>query len=315
MRSAVPLCQSLPPRPAGDAQPCLRWEVGGMVVVVLGTGLLGAGMARSLLRAGLDVVVWNRSPERARALAADGATVVEDAGEAVTDADVVITVLFDLSATAEVMVDALPRLRDDAVWVQCGTVGVEGAERLAELAATKGVGFVDAPVLGTRQPAERGTLTVLAAGAPDARDAVAPVFEAIGSRTVWVGDHPGDGQRLKLVANSWVLSITAAAAQAVALARGLGLDPAAFLDAIRGGAVDSAYAHVKGEAMIDGVFEPPSFGLDGALKDAGLIADALASAGVDDRLMRLLREYYAAAAGDEDEDMAAVVRAFDARTP
>ncbi|MGM1061469.1 NAD(P)-dependent oxidoreductase [Saccharothrix sp. Mg75] len=283
-----------------------------MVVVVLGTGLLGAGMARSLLRAGLDVVVWNRSPERARALAADGARVAEDAGEAVTGADVVVTVLFDLSATAEVMVDALPRMRDDAVWVQCGTVGVEGAERLADLAATKGVGYVDAPVLGTRQPAEQGALTVLAAGAADARDAVAPVFEAIGSRTVWVGDHPGDGQRLKLVANSWVLTITAAAAQAVALARGLGLDPAAFLDAIRGGAVDSPYAHAKGGAMIDGTFEPPSFGLDGAVKDAALIADALASVGADDRLMRLLQSHYASAVGEGDEDMAAVVRAFGA---
>jgi 3-hydroxyisobutyrate dehydrogenase len=88
------------------------------------------------------------------------------------------------------------------VWVQCATFGLGDTERLAGLAAGRGVGFVDAPVLGAREPAEEGTLTVLAGGPPALREAVAPVFDAVGSRTVWVGERPGDGHRLKLIVNS-----------------------------------------------------------------------------------------------------------------
>ncbi|WP_433273602.1 NAD(P)-dependent oxidoreductase [Actinosynnema sp. CS-041913] len=275
-------------------------------VAVLGTGMMGAGMARSLLRAGLAVTVWNRSAEKARPLADDGAVVAEDPAEAVANADVVLTVLFDADSTAEVMRDL--ELADGAVWVQSGTVGLDGTARLAELAG--GTAFVDAPVLGTRKPAEEGKLTVLAAGPLALRDRVASVFDAIGARTVWAGERPGDGQRLKLAANSWVLSITAATAQAVALTRGLGLEPAAFLDAIAGGAVDSGYAQLKGRAMIAEDFTP-SFGVDGAVKDADLILAAMREAGTDDRLMRALHEQYRVAADHGGTaDMAAVVRAF-----
>ncbi|GAA1277534.1 NAD(P)-dependent oxidoreductase [Saccharothrix xinjiangensis] len=286
-----------------------------MLVALLGTGLMGAGMARSLLRAGLDVVVWNRSADKARPLAEAGAAVAEDPATAVQGADVVLTMLFDADATAEVMAAALPSLKPlkpsgaRPTWVQCATVGLDGGERLARLAAEHDVGFVDAPVLGTRQPAEQGKLTVLAAAPPRLRAGVEPVFEAIAARTAWAGERPGDGQRLKLVANAWVLSITAAAAQSVALARGLGLDPSTFLDAIAGGPVDSAYAQAKGRAMIDHDFTP-SFGVDGAAKDSSLIADAMNAAGTDDRLMRVLLDHYRTADDGAPADMAAVVRAF-----
>ncbi|GGP53048.1 3-hydroxyisobutyrate dehydrogenase [Saccharothrix coeruleofusca] len=278
-------------------------------VALLGTGLMGAGMARSVLRAGFDVVVWNRTAARARPLADDGATVVEQPSRAVEGADVVVTMLFDADATAEVMAGVLPSMGGDAVWAQCGTVGLDGTRRLAELAREHGVGFVDSPVLGTRQPAENGQLVVLAGGPVALRDAVVPVFDAIGSRTVWAGERPGDGHRLKLAANAWVLSITAATAQSLALARGLGLDPASFLDVISGTATDSAYAQLKGRAMLSGDLAP-SFGIDGAVKDSELILAAMRGTGADDRLMRALNEQYreAAALGDGVEDMAAVIR-------
>jgi 3-hydroxyisobutyrate dehydrogenase len=193
--------------------------------------------------------------------------------------------------------------------VQCATVGLDGGERLARLADEHGTAFVDAPVLGTRQPAEQGKLTVLAAAPEELRAAVAPVFDAVAARVVWAGTRPGDGQRLKLVANSWVLSITAATAQSVALARGLGLEPTAFLDAIAGGPVDSAYAQAKGRAMINGDFAP-AFGVDGAAKDSALIVAAMGAAGTDDRLMRVLLDHYRTADDGTPADMAAVVRAF-----
>lgn len=280
-------------------------------VAVLGTGIMGAGMARSLVRAGLDVTVWNRSLDKARPLADDGAKVATDAADAVSGADVIVTMLFDFDAVAEVMGRALAATREHAVWAQTSTVGLAGARDLAELAARHGRGYIDAPVLGTKQPAEQGELIVLAAGPRELEPRVAPVFGAIGSKTVWVGERAGDGHRLKLALNSWVLSITAATGQAIALARDLGVAPQLFLDAIAGGSTNSPYAQLKGKAMIAGEFTP-AFGLAGAVKDAELIVESLREAGDDPSLMQAVHHLMSAAAdaGHADEDMAAVVHAF-----
>ena len=277
-------------------------------ISVLGTGIMGAGMARNLVRAGFDVTVWNRSPEKARPLADDGATVAQDLAAAVAGADVVLTVLFDAAAVSDVMNAVLPALKPDAVWVQSSTVGLEATDRLAELAAKHGVGFVDAPVLGTRQPAEQGKLTVVAAAPQALRERVTPVFDAIGARTVWVSERPGDGHRLKLTVNAWVLSITTATAQSIALAEQLGLDPQLFLDVLSGSPTDSAYAQLKGRNMISGELAP-AFALGGAVKDAGLILDAVRAAGIDERLMHAVHAQLdaAARAGHSDQDMAAVI--------
>jgi 3-hydroxyisobutyrate dehydrogenase len=281
-------------------------------VAVLGTGTMGAGMAGNLLGAGLDVTVWNRTRERAEALAADGARVADSPADAVSGADAVLTMLFDGDAVAEVMAEALPAAREGVLWTQTSTVSVQdAAERLPDLAKQHGAVVIDSPVLGTRGPAEQGTLVVLAAGPTDVRDEVAPVFDAIGSRTVWVGERPGDATRLKLVVNAWVLMLTAGTAQSVALARGLGLDPQLFLDTIQGTPTDSPYAHFKGKAMIEGDYTP-AFGLSGALKDSGLIAAAMRAAGVDPAVMDAVQEELrvAAEAGYGGADMAALVEAF-----
>jgi 3-hydroxyisobutyrate dehydrogenase len=280
-------------------------------VAVLGTGIMGAGMARNLIGAGLDVTAWNRNPERARPLVDAGARTANDAAEAVAGADVVVTMLFDADATAQVMEWALPAVAPDAVWVQTGTVGIEGTARLAELAQRHGVAFLDAPVLGTRQPAEQGTLTVLVGGPEGLRERVAPVFDAIGSKTVWVGPHPGDGHKLKLVSNSWVAMVMAGTAQAMATAEGLGLDPQVFLDTIAGGPLDTPYTQLKGKAILAGEF-PTAFSVSGIVKDAGLIAEAMRGAGVHSGVMESVRDAFGRAedTGHGDEDMAAVVHAF-----
>lgn len=272
---------------------------------------MGAGMARNLVRAGLDVTVWNRSADKARPLADDGAKVAADAVNAVSGVDVIVTMLFDFDAVAEVMGRALAATPEPAVWAQTSTVGLAGTRQLAELAGRYGRGYVDAPVLGTKQPAEQGKLVVLAAGPRELEPRVAPVFEAIGSKTIWIGERVGDGHRLKLALNSWVLSITAATGQAIALARDLGVDPRLFLDTIAGGGTDSPYAQLKGKAMIDGEFAP-AFGLAGAVKDAELIVEALREAGDDPSLMQAVHRLMSAAAdaGHAGEDMAAVVHAF-----
>ena len=192
------------------------------------------------------------------------------------------------------MTEAGPALGGrDAVWLQQSTVGVAGTDRLVALADELGVAYVDAPVLGTRKPAEDGALVVLASGAEDLRARVAPVLDAIGSRTMWVGDA-GAGTRLKLAANAWVLTVVEGVAESLALTRDLGLDPRLFLEAVAGGALDAPYVGLKGAAMIEGSFDP-AFALDGALKDAELILEAAAGAGVEMGLMPGIRDHLARA--------------------
>ena len=273
---------------------------------------MGAGMARSLLRSGLDVTVWNRTSGRAAPLAADGAHVAGTAAEAVAGVDAVVTSLWHGDSVAEVMTEALPSAPAGVLWAQTTTISLRDAgDRLPALAARHGARYVDAPVLGTRQPAEEGKLTVLAAAPEPLRDPVAPVFGAIAARVVWVSERPGDGARLKLVANSWVTTMVAAAGQAIAFARELGLDPQVFLDVVKGSAVDTPYLDLKGQAMIAARF-PASFAVDGAVKDTGLIAAAMREAGTDATLMDAVGQQFrkAADSGHGDDDMAAVYHAF-----
>ncbi|HEY0117659.1 MAG TPA: NAD(P)-dependent oxidoreductase [Cellulomonas sp.] len=279
-------------------------------VTVLGTGAIGYGMAVSLLRAGVDTTVWNRTRAKAEPLAALGATVVDDAADAVKAADVVITALFDADADAAVMAEALPALAPGAVWVQSSTVGASGTARLAALADEHGVPFVDAPVLGTRKPALAGKLVVLASAPLEVRRLVQPVLDAVGSRTVWVSEEPGPASRLKLVANAWIAMLTAGVGQSIALAQAWGIDPQLFLDAIDGGQPDSPYAHIKGAAMLSGDFEP-QFELDGLRKDLALIAADARTAGVPTSLVDALAQAYATASGaGAPRDIAAVIDAF-----
>ncbi|MDL5154928.1 NAD(P)-dependent oxidoreductase [Actinomycetospora termitidis] len=280
-------------------------------MAVLGTGIMGAGMARSLLREGLDVTVWNRSPEKAKPLADDGATVAGTAAEAVSGADVVVTMLFDVEPVLSVMADAAGSLRPDAVWVQASTIGIEGTRRVEALARDHGIDVLDAPVLGTKAPAENGKLVMLASGPSSLREKVAPAFDAMGARTQWVSETLGDASKLKLAVNAWIGVMVNGTAQSIALARGLGLDPQQFLDAVDGQAVDSPYVQLKGKAMITGDYTP-SFELDGVIKDTDLIRDALAEAGTASTLADAVADRLAAAsaAGHGAEDMAAVIHGY-----
>lgn len=281
-------------------------------IALLGTGTMGAGMTRSLLRAGLPVTVWNRHPEKAAPLAEDGATVADSLEDALRGAQIVVTMLFDADSVASVMEQALPLLEPGTVWLQTSTVGREGIARLAALADRNGVPFYDTPVVGTKQPAEEGKLTVLAAGPTDRRDVVQPVLDAIGGRTVWLGDEAGPASAMKLVANSWVGVLTAGTAFGVAQAEAFGLDPAKFLETVSGGAADSPYLQGKGRAILEDRTGDPQFALDGLLKDLRLVRTADADAGVPTAFADALVALYASASqsGVGGSDVAAVVTAF-----
>ncbi|GAA0902751.1 NAD(P)-dependent oxidoreductase [Streptomyces thermoalcalitolerans] len=280
-----------------------------LAVAVLGTGIMGAAMARNLVRAGHTVRVWNRTRDKAEPLASDGAEVAGSPLEAVRGADAVLTMLYDGGTVLDVMREAAPALRRGAVWAQSTTVGVESVAELAALADEHGVVFYDAPVLGTRQPAEAGQLTVLAAGPVEGRQTVTPVFEAVGTRTVWTGEDAaaGTATRLKLVANSWVVAVTAAVGETLALAEGLGVDPRAFLDLVAGGPLDMGYLHAKAGVILEDRFLPPSFAVTTAEKDARLILRAGECHGVrlDVAAANAERFARAAAQGHGEKDMAA----------
>jgi 3-hydroxyisobutyrate dehydrogenase len=262
---------------------------------------MGSAMARNIARAGIEVVAWDRTREKAEPLADEGAGVVDTPAEAVGEANVILTMLPDANAVIEVVEGALPQAGESAIWLQMSTIGEEGTERCAELAREHGVAFVDAPVLGTRQPAEEGKLLVMASGPEDVRERVDPIFDAVGQRTMWLGEA-GRGTRLKLVTNNWLLVVVEGAAETIALAEGLELDPALFLEAVGGGPLDMPYLQLKGKAMIQHDFEP-AFKLKLAAKDASLVDESVSRHGLDLPLPPVIRQRLEQGAqehGDED---------------
>jgi 3-hydroxyisobutyrate dehydrogenase len=172
----------------------------------LGTGIMGAPMARNLLKAGFQVRVWNRTPDKARVLAAEGADLAETPADAVRDAAFVITMLTDAAAVLAVMGQAADSVPDGAVWLQTSMVGKD-VEPLAGLAQDHGITFVHCPVIGTRETAKEGRLVVLASGPGDALDRAQPIFDAIASKTVRLEPEAGGASRMKLVATAWTVGV------------------------------------------------------------------------------------------------------------
>ena len=245
-------------------------------VAVLGTGIMGAAMARNLVKAGLRTTVWDRSPQASAPLAQAGATVAGSAAEAVGGAEVVITMLPTAAAVQSVMLadGVAQQLADGAVWAQMGTIGVEAtaglASRIGQLRPD--VLFVDAPVSGSKGPAEAGQLLVLASGPAAAEAVAAPVFDAVGRKTTWLGDA-GQGSRMKLVVNAYLCFLVEGVAEALELGARLGIDPGELDAAIEGGPLDAPLADAKLHKMARGDFAP-EFPLEWALKDVDLAITA-----------------------------------------
>jgi 3-hydroxyisobutyrate dehydrogenase len=275
------------------------------IVAVLGAGgTMGHGMSRNIQKAGMTVRAWNRSRDKAEPLSDAGITVVDSPTDAVDGADVVITMLSDGDVVLEVARQFLPAVADDTVWLQTSTIGYEATDHCIELAAGPGIAFFDAPVLGTKKPAEDGQLVVLASGPEDKRDLVDPIFDAVGQRTIWVGEA-GQGSRLKVAVNVWIVALVEGAAETLALADGMGIDPKLVLETVKGGPLDLPYLQMKGGMMLERRFDP-SFKLSLAAKDAGLARKAAHDAGLDLPLVETIAQRLASASEDHgDEDLAA----------
>jgi 3-hydroxyisobutyrate dehydrogenase len=250
-------------------------------VAVVGVGAMGHGMATSALRAGIPTIVWNRAPEATRDLAGLGAEVAATVADAARRAAIVVTMVTDTDAVLSIALDQgmLAALAPGAIWVQMSTIGVAGIDRVAALVAAErpDVMLLDAPVSGSKDPAAQGQLTIFASGPDGARSRVAPLFDALGQRTVWVGPV-GAGSRLKVVNNTWLAFTSEAVAASVALARRLGLETDTLVDALGGSPLVSPWQAAKLQRIAKGEFSA-QFALTLALKDVHLALQA----GEDDR--------------------------------
>jgi 3-hydroxyisobutyrate dehydrogenase len=274
-------------------------------IAVLGAGgTMGLPMTRNLARIGFIVRAWNRKSDKVQSLSDDGVELCATPAEATRGATVVLTMLSDADAVLDVVDGALDGAAEDAVWLQMSTIGIDGTQRCAELAEQHGLHFVDAPVLGTKQPAEQGELVILASGPAELQERLAPIFDVVGRRTMWVGGASA-GTRLKMAVNTWILSVVEGAAETLALAEGLGLDPGLVLEAVADGPLDLPYLQMKGRAMIARSFEP-AFSLGLAAKDATLVEEAAAKYGLDLPLVAAIRRRLEEAVPEHgDKDLSA----------
>jgi 3-hydroxyisobutyrate dehydrogenase len=285
-------------------------------VAILGTGVMGSAMARRAAGAGLSVTAWSVPLADAQRLRDDGIAVAATPAEAVAGADLAVTVVPDAAAIesfAEGPDGFLDAMGPDAVWVQCSTVGVAAADRLVALAERHDATIVDAPVLGSKAPAELGELVVLASGDPRALARCAPFFDAIGRETLALGPA-GKGSRMKMVTNTWIMNAVANIGEAMALAEALSVDGALFLRAIAGTALDMGYAQSKGGMIVAREY-PVQMSLVNGAKDARLALEAAREHGLPARLIAAAAEMMqeAAEAGHGEQDMAATFHAAVAR--
>ena len=276
-------------------------------IAVLGAGRMGAPMAQNLLDAGFAVSVWDRTPEKAKALA--GAREAHIPADAVEGAEIVLTMLPNGRITDDLMSNsggALASLQPGAVWLQMGTIGIEWTDRLAQRAAEHEIEFVDAPASGSDVPAREGELVILASGSDDIHDRVSPIFDALGKQTLWLGPA-GNGSRFKLVLNNWLATVVEGVAETIALAETLGLDPDLVPKTLAQSPLGSPYAVAKGKMMVERQFEP-GFALGMAFKDVGLALDAADAAGLDLPMTKSIADRWqqAMAGGLEDEDVSTV---------
>ena len=274
-------------------------------VGLLGVGLMGSAMAHRLLDRGLAVIAWDRDAERLRALEGRGGEPVERPSEVVSGAGVVITMLPTAAVVLDVVEPLIADWPEDTIWLQMSSVGAAEADQLTQVAEAHAVRLVDAPVSGSTHPAEEGELTILASGPDSARTAVKPIFDALASRVLWVGEA-GMGSRLKLAANHWMIATVAALAESMQLCEGMGLDQQQFIALLDGGPLGSVYALQKLDEMRRHEY-PAGFPVRLAVKDLELVREVEQSSRATMPLLDAVLERFVTASQDHaDQDVAAI---------
>ncbi len=238
-------------------------------VAVMGLGIMGSGIARNLLRKGCATTVWNRTPERAEAFRALGAEAAESPAAAAKGADVVIDVVTDVAASREVWTGprgALAAMAPGSTAVECATLSVKWIRELHSLAAGRKVALIDCPVTGSKEGAEKGTLTLLTGAEESELEKVRPVLQAFSQRIFRFGP-PGAGTAYKLVNNLMLAAQTLAAGEGIAFAEACGLDLSEAAEAIQAGAMASPIVKAKLPSILARRYGDTQFALRWMLKD------------------------------------------------
>ncbi len=283
-------------------------------VALLGAGVMGAGMARNLLKAGFPLTVYNRTRAKAEPLAALGARLAASPHAAADRADVVISMVGDDAASRGVWLGdggALAAAKQGAVLVECSTLSLDWVRELAALAADRGAALLDAPVAGSKEAAEGGKLGLFVGGDAGALARARPVLEAMSQRITHLGPT-GAGAAMKLVNNLMAAVQTVALAEGLALAERLGLDMGQVVPLIINGAPGSPLVKGKAARMVARDYADTHFALRWMHKDTTYALRAADEAGLPMPTLAVAREVYRLARnlGYDEADFSAVVEAI-----
>jgi len=286
-----------------------------MRVAFLGLGIMGSRQAANLLRAGHDLVVWNRTAAKARAWADEhGGTVAATPRDAAAQAEVVITMVVDGPQVEAVLLGddgAVAGAPPGTLVIDMSTIAPADARRLGATLRERGLAFVDAPVTGSAPRAQDGTLTIMAGAAPEDFARAKPLFEAMGRLVVHAGEV-GQGQLVKVISNAVSAVNCATVAQALVAARATGADLGALVEVMRSGSAASTMLELKGGPMLAHDFAP-LFKLAHMLKDVRLCLGETTAAGAPFPFAALAGELYAAGVGRGlgEQDFAAVLEVLE----
>ncbi len=292
-----------------------------MEVGLIGLGRMGAGIAKSLLRAGHRLTVFNRTRERAESLRADGANVARSVAEA-CQGEAVLTMVADDAALEEVVFGdkgTLASLRGGGVHVSLSTIGVALSDRLAAEHAKARQEYVAAPVFGRPEAAEGARLSVVVAGPATSVQRCKPLFEAMGPKLFVVGERPSMANVVKLSGNFLIATVLESLAEALTFARKSGVDPGLLLEFLTTTMFTAPVYKSYGELIVQEKHEPAGFALPLGLKDVRLVLQAAEAASVPMPIASVLRDRFvtAMARGNQDKDWSVIgrVAAEDAGLP
>jgi 3-hydroxyisobutyrate dehydrogenase-like beta-hydroxyacid dehydrogenase len=277
-----------------------------MKIGFLGLGQMGAGMAANLLRAGHDVVVWNRSPQKAQPLLADGAVLARTPRDAATGRDIIMSMLADDAALEQVLFghdgvfDGSPR---GALHISASTIAVATADRMADQHAARGLRFLSAPVFGRPEAAAAAKLFVVAAGAQSDYTAASALFPAISQKVFYIGEKPSTANLVKLCGNFTILAAIEAFAEAMTLAQKGGVPKKQFLEVMTGSLFDTPVYRNYGAALAEERFKPAGFAAPLGLKDMRLVGQSAEALRVPMPVLNVLRDHLLQTIDAEGEDI------------
>jgi 3-hydroxyisobutyrate dehydrogenase len=283
-----------------------------MNITILGTGIMGSGIATVAASKDFQVTAWNRTIERARALEGHNLHAESDLNTAVSQADIIAIVVFDAASVLDVLEQSYQNAPAHAVWIQMSTIGTEGSRQVREFADAHHLNLIETMMMGSKDQANSSQLILIGGGDESLFNTVKPFLDAISKKLVHCGPQVADGTAVKLACNLWLGCITAAACQSVKVLERQGVNPQLFLDVIAGGTSDSPYAHIKGGKAIAKDYSP-QFEVSALEKDLGLMKSVMDSVSFPSDLLSLVMDLYARsdAQGHAHDDISAVATSFE----